>query len=153
MNFVFAQLDWQQVFQDEFKAKEEKINQYGNYTDQMKIDLVKTTQQYRDTLRDEIGDTFMTIVKNDREEFNADANKKLNRIFMYVADEMGYLKLFNLTNLVRSIAGLEKVPNQVEGRAFNPRRQEIIDTALMAQQIRKSLSNKNTELPPALDPE
>lgn len=59
-------MDWQQVFNDEFKAKEEKINQYAEYTDQMKIELVKTTQQYRDMLEDKIGDTFMTIVKNDK---------------------------------------------------------------------------------------
>lgn len=95
--------------------------------------MVETTKAYKKVIMDQLQDTFMTIVPNDRAEYNATCPQQMERIYLYVGDELGYLKLLNLTAMVHSVPDLQKVPNQMKNRAFNPRRQEIVDTTHMAR--------------------
>lgn len=150
-NVVFSQIDLLPTFKAEFP--ETKFNQYRDLTDDQRVEMLAKTATYKTVLEDKIQDTFMTIVPNDREEYNRKAPLQMERIYLYVGDEMGYLKLFNLTNLVHSIGDLKKVPNQIKNRTFNPRRQEVVDTTHMARQLRRALKMEKRRLPPPLDPE
>lgn len=95
----------------------------------------------------------MTLVPNDREEWNATVDEERERIMLYIGDELGYIKLLNITDMIMR-TGIEKVAAYTESRAsFNPRRQEIVDTTAFAKQYRRSAQQEGVNLPPAIDPE
>jgi hypothetical protein len=136
-NIVFSRLDLHKTFKQQYP--ETKYNQYKDLTDDERIRMVERTEAYKKIIADEIQDTFMTIVPNDRAAYNQTAHQQMERIYLYIGDEQGYLKLIHLTPMIQSIGGLEKVPNQIKNRAFNPRRAEIVDTTQMAKQMRRAI--------------
>ena len=84
---------------------------------------------YYDILADEKSKTFVTQVQATGPDYNDTIHQEMERIYVYVADELGFLKLWDLTSIIQSF-NLEKcqcIPQQKA--AFNPRRQEIIDNS------------------------
>jgi hypothetical protein len=42
----------------------------------------------------------MTLVPNDKEEYNATLEEERERIFLYMGDELGYIKLLDITKMI-----------------------------------------------------
>jgi len=86
------------------------------------------------------------------EEYMATLDDELERFYLYVGDEYGFLKIWDLNILLKQ-TGIKKVPRFIDTKtAFNPRRKEITDTTSIADQIRMAIIKDETVLPPLMDP-
>lgn len=85
-------------------------------------------------------------------DYNDTLDEEKERIYMYLGDEHGFLKIWDLTSFVSKI-GVAKVKCIPETKgAYNPRRQEVVDCSAFTSQYRKSFLLKPPPLPPAIDP-
>lgn len=56
---------------------------------------------------------------------------------MYLGDEQGYLKIWDLTYLVKSL-GVKKAGNYPASKmSFNPKRKEQVDQSMIAESFRR----------------
>ena len=61
------------------------------------------------------------------EEYNENLDKEISRRYLYIGDEQGYLKIWNLTGIFESM-GINKVPRYIDIRnTWNPRRKGLVD--------------------------
>jgi hypothetical protein len=87
-------------------------------------------------LADEKSELFITAGEND--DYNDHIEEEYDRLYLYIADEYGFIKIWNLTTIIKDI-GIGRCKGMRDGiRSFNPYRQEKIDCSEMANQIRMS---------------
>ncbi|CDW71705.1 UNKNOWN [Stylonychia lemnae] len=84
-----------------------------------------------------------------------DYERKLDQVFercyMYVADEAGFIKVWDLTNIIKKI-GFSPADNYPQKKvSFNPKRKETIDCTIFASSMRNDA--KKQKLPDILNPE
>mmetsp|Transcript_1193 Transcript_1193/g.1211 ORF Transcript_1193/g.1211 Transcript_1193/m.1211 type:complete len:100 (+) Transcript_1193:2198-2497(+) len=59
------------------------------------------------------------------------------RCFLYIGDDLGFLKVWDLTYIVKRL-GFNKAKNHPKSKvSFNPKRKENIDISSFANQMRK----------------
>ena len=76
----------------------------------------------------------MLIVDND---YDKHIEREKERIYLYLADELGFLKVWDLTHLVKKI-GLKTNKSYPEIKvSFNPKRKENVDCSSIATSLRK----------------
>jgi hypothetical protein len=110
------------------------------------------SETYARLLADEKVDLFITAGTND--DYNDHIEEEFDRLYLYIGDEYGFIKVWNLTTIIREI-GIPPCKGMRDGlRSFNPFRQEKIDCSEMANQIRMSsdIDQQIAALPMMIDP-
>ena len=112
---------------------------------------------YAEILKDEKSKTFVTQVQSVGEDYNEKLDIEKERTYLYVGDEHGYLKIWDLTAFLEQKSseanGIQKCKKAIDNKtAFNPRRQETVDCSLFTMHQRKSFALKPPVLPGAIDP-
>ena len=136
-NFVFGFKDMPQIFDDEFPSKP---NQLVQFSEEYKLQAVLDTEAYRELLLDEKSSTFVTQAQSVGADYNETLHVKKERTYLYIGDEFGFLKVWDLTSFLEGVpAPLGKCRRHVDIKsAFNPRRQETVDTSAATSHQRKS---------------
>jgi len=75
--------------------------------------------------------TFITNQQSNQffneKEYLKNINKEIERVFVYIADESGYLKTWDLTYFIENL-GVNKAANYPESKnSFNPKRKDKVD--------------------------
>ena len=105
-------------------------------TDDQKYEDCLQSETYARLLADEKVNMFITAGTND--DYNDHIEEEYDRLYLYIGDEYGFIKIWNLTSIIREI-GVGPCKGMRDGvRSFNPYRQEKIDCSEMANQIRNS---------------
>lgn len=143
--FVFSQRDMEDIFRDEFK--EEKEWSFNPFSEQYKLDKVVQGEMYAKMLLDEKAQTFVTQVDAMNAEYMENIDTEMERLYLYVGDDAGYLKIWDLNYVIKQV-GVEKVKSHVKAN-FNPRRQELVNCTAYANQYRKTLQDR--PMPPAVE--
>lgn len=64
--------------------------------------------------------------------------EELDRVFLFIGDELGFLKLWDLTSVI-SLLGVQKCVSHKESKgSFNPTRSEVIDCSVITNQLREA---------------
>lgn len=85
------------------------------------------TKTYQEILLDEKSNTFITQGQQNNADYNANINNEIERIYLYLGDEGGFLKIWDLTSVFKN-SGIEKIKAVTEQKtAYNPFRMEKID--------------------------
>ena len=135
-NFVFSFKEMPEIYDEEFPPTPQ--TKYANYSDEYKLKKVLGGQIYQELLKDEASDTFVTQVQSVGADYNETLDEEKERIYMYLGDEHGFLKIWDLTSFVSKV-GVAKVKCIPETKgAYNPRRQEVVDCSAFTSQYRKS---------------
>jgi hypothetical protein len=75
---------------------------------------------YASLLADEKVDLFITAGSQD--DYNDHIEEEFERIYLYIGDEYGFIKIWNLTKIIRDI-GIDPCVGMRDGnKAFNPYR-------------------------------
>jgi len=86
------------------------------------------------------------------EDYNERRHEIRERVYIVLGDELGYLKLWDLTAYLET-SGVDKVPRHIDVKtAFNPRRQEKVDCSGVTAGHRTSARLRPPQLPPLIDP-
>jgi WD40 repeat protein len=139
---------------DEFYDEEfpQKSHQYVNHPEDYKVSKLAETEAYQILLNDEKSKTFVTQAQSVGTDYNEKVKERTHRAYMYVGDELGYLKVWDLASFLRN-SDIQKVKSHVEHKtSFNPRRQEIVNCAAYTLQNRKFYKLKPHKLPQPVDP-
>ena len=100
----------------------QKSHQYINYPEEVKVQKLSETEEYQILLNDERSKTFVTQAQSVGEDYNEKTKEHLHRAYMYVGDELGYLKIWDLASFLKN-SEIKKVKSHVENKAsYNPRR-------------------------------
>jgi hypothetical protein len=79
--------------------------------------------------------------------YEVDVNWKKDRFYIYTGDSQGYIKLWDLTHLLRSF-GFKKVkPFVSQKKTFIPSRKESVDVTLLAKKLLKQADMNRVTLP------
>ena len=149
-NFVFSFKEMPDIYDEEFPPTPQ--TKYANYSDEYKLKKVLAGELYQELLKDEASNTFVTQVQAVGADYNETLDVEKERIYMYLGDEHGFLKIWDLTSFVDKV-GVAKVKCIPETKgAYNPRRQEVVDCSAFTSQYRKSYQLKPPVLPPPIDP-
>jgi hypothetical protein len=84
-------------------------------------------------------------------DYNDTINIEKERTYVYVGDEFGYLKIWDLQALIES-TGIKKCKKHTDSKAFNPRRQEVVDCSSYTNQQRTTSKLRDLKLPESIDP-
>jgi hypothetical protein len=85
--------------------------------------------------------------------YNEQVNDKKDRVYLYLGDDLGFVKLWDLTLLIED-KEIEKVDKITKLKTyFYPKRQENKDVSNYCVQLRASLKKNSSLLPPLEDPE
>ena len=75
---------------------------------------------YASILADEKSSLFITAGEGD--DYDDHIDEELNRIYLYIGDEYGFIKIWNLTNIIRDI-GIGPCKGMKDGiKTINPYR-------------------------------
>lgn len=134
-NFVFGFKDMPLIYDEEFPPKK---NQLVQFSDEYKLGKVVEGDIYNELLKDEKSKTFVTQVQSVGADYNERIHIEKERTFLYVGDEFGFLKIWDLTSFLET-SGIQKCKKLTDMKtAFNPRRQETVDCSAFTTQQRKS---------------
>ena len=99
-------------------------------TDDEKYVDALNSNTYASLLADDKSNLFITAGEND--DYNDHIDEEYERIYLYIGDEFGFIKIWNLTSIIKDI-GIVPCKGMRDGaKAFNPYRQEKIDCSEMA---------------------
>ena len=141
--FGFRELE--DIYKEEFPPKKEFMIE--KLTDEQKLEKVMGGNLFYDILQDEKSKSFITQVQLNGDDYNDKLEEVKERVFIYVGDELGFIKLWDLTEILAS-SGVAKTKRVIELKtAFNPNRQETVDCSTAAEHIRKSLRQKPPAFP------
>jgi len=74
--------------------------------------------------------------------YNETINQEKERLYLYLGDELGYIKIWDIMSIIDCHPELEKARRLVDTRSFfNPYRQEQVDCSKYVNQLRESLAS------------
>lgn len=95
---------------------------------------------------------FVTQKQSVGEDYNETLGEVRERCYIVVGDELGFLKLWDLSAFLAG-SGVEKARRHIDVKtAFNPRRQEKVDCSGVTAGHRTSARLRPPTLPPLIDP-
>ena len=98
-NFVFGFKDVETIWKDEIFPTLMTIDQ--KRSDQQKFEDVLQSETYATLLADEKAEFFITA--GEKDDYNDHIDEEYERIYLYIGDEYGFIKIWNLTSVIKDI--------------------------------------------------
>lgn len=125
----------------------------AQFSEDYKLEKVINGELYQEILADEKSKTFLTQVQSVGPDYNETLQIEKERTYLYVGDEFGFLKIWDLTSFLETVE-IQKCKSVTEQKsAFNARRQETVDCSAFTMHQRKSFQLKPPTLPHLVNPE
>lgn len=113
--------------------------------DDEKFELVIGGETYADLLHDAASSVFMTQGATTKEMYNETIDEERDRIYLYLGDDAGYLKLWDLDPVIARAGMKPVVAFRTTKTQYNPYRQEKCDVSDYANSLRRT--HKDISLP------